>query len=85
VLTLALRAADENCLAPFAQALGRGRCGLCLPLLVGDTVSTLGPLTISTPRSAGCLRSTGPSLDRPRRRSSDVSGTIATPLSASRF
>jgi thiamine-monophosphate kinase len=47
VLTLALRAADEAWLTPFARGLGED-AGLfgCL-LLGGDTVSTPGPLMIS--------------------------------------
>ncbi len=47
VLTLALRAADENWLAPFARALGEDAAAYDCPLLGGDTVSTPGPLTIS--------------------------------------
>ncbi|MGB3865186.1 MAG: thiamine-phosphate kinase, partial [Xanthobacteraceae bacterium] len=47
VLTLALRAADESWLAPFARALGEDAAAYDCPLLGGDTVSTPGPLTIS--------------------------------------
>src|SRR5689334_4602627 len=47
VLTLALRQADENWLAPFAQALGEDSRQFGCPLLGGDTVSTPGPLMIS--------------------------------------
>src|ERR1700723_1701867 len=47
VLTLALRAADDAWLAPFARALGEDAAHFGCPLLGGDTVSTPGPLTIS--------------------------------------
>jgi thiamine-monophosphate kinase len=47
VLTLALRAADENWLEPFARALGEDAKSFGCPLLGGDTVSTPGPVTIS--------------------------------------
>src|SRR3954447_19161800 len=47
VLTLALRAADEAWLKPFAAALGEDAKSYGCPLLGGDTVSTPGPLTIS--------------------------------------
>src|ERR1700731_3198558 len=47
VLTLALRAADENWLEPFARALGEDAKSFASPLLGGDTVSTPGPVTIS--------------------------------------
>ena len=47
VLTLALRAADEAWLAPFARALGEDAAAFGCPLLGGDTVSTPGPLMIS--------------------------------------
>jgi thiamine-monophosphate kinase len=47
VLTLALRAADENWLKPFARALGEDAKSFACPLLGGDTVSTPGPVTIS--------------------------------------
>jgi thiamine-monophosphate kinase len=47
VLTLALRAADENWLALFARGLGGDAAAFRCPLLGGDTVSTPGPLTIS--------------------------------------
>jgi thiamine-monophosphate kinase len=47
VLTLALRAADEAWLKPFAQALGEDCARFGCPLLGGDTVSTPGPLMIS--------------------------------------
>ena len=47
VLTLALRAADEAWLRPFAQALGEDTTKFGCPLLGGDTVSTPGPLMIS--------------------------------------
>src|ERR1700749_2198834 len=47
VLTLALRAADENWLEPFSRALGEDAKSFACPLLGGDTVSTPGPVTIS--------------------------------------
>jgi thiamine-monophosphate kinase len=47
VLTLALRAADENWLGPFARGLGEDAKSFACPLLGGDTVSTPGPLMIS--------------------------------------
>jgi thiamine-monophosphate kinase len=47
VLTLALRAADDAWLKPFARALGEDATHFDCPLLGGDTVSTPGPLTIS--------------------------------------
>jgi thiamine-monophosphate kinase len=47
VLTLALRAADEAWLEPFAQAIGEDATKFGCPLLGGDTVSTPGPLMIS--------------------------------------
>lgn len=47
VLTLALRAADDAWLAPFALALGEDAARFRCPLLGGDTVSTPGPLMIS--------------------------------------
>ena len=47
VLTLALRAADDAWLSPFARALGEDAAHFGCPLLGGDTVSTPGPLTIS--------------------------------------
>jgi thiamine-monophosphate kinase len=47
VLTLALRAADEAWLEPFARALGEDAAQFGCPLLGGDTVSTPGPLMIS--------------------------------------
>jgi thiamine-monophosphate kinase len=47
VLTLALRAADDAWLAPFARALGEDAATFQCPLLGGDTVSTPGPLMIS--------------------------------------
>ena len=47
VLTLALRAADEAWLQPFATALGEDAAQFGCPLLGGDTVSTPGPLMIS--------------------------------------
>jgi thiamine-monophosphate kinase len=47
VLTLALRAADEKWLEPFARALGEDAKSFVCPLLGGDTVSTPGPVTIS--------------------------------------
>jgi len=47
VLTLALRAADEAWLTPFARGLGEDAGLLGCPLLGGDTVSTPGPLMIS--------------------------------------
>src|SRR5881628_366409 len=39
VLTLALRAADDSWLAPFARALGEDAAFFRCPLLGGDTVS----------------------------------------------
>src|SRR4051794_18863857 len=47
VLTLALRAADDAWLAPFARGLGEDAAHFACPLLGGDTVSTPGPLMIS--------------------------------------
>ena len=47
VLTLALRAADDAWLKPFAQGLGEDAAQFGCPLLGGDTVSTPGPLMIS--------------------------------------
>ena len=47
VLTLALRAADEAWLTPFARGLGADAGLFGCPLLGGDTVSTPGPLMIS--------------------------------------
>jgi thiamine-monophosphate kinase len=47
VLTLALRAVDENWLTAFAHSLGEDARHYACPLLGGDTVSTPGPLTIS--------------------------------------
>lgn len=47
VLTLALREANEEWLAPFARALGEDATTFGCPVLGGDTVSTPGPLMIS--------------------------------------
>jgi thiamine-monophosphate kinase len=47
VLTLALRAADDAWLTPFARGLGEDAALFRCPLLGGDTVSTPGPLMIS--------------------------------------
>ena len=47
VLTLALREAKEQWLAPFAGALGEDAVTFNCPVLGGDTVSTPGPLVIS--------------------------------------
>src|ERR1700728_5165437 len=47
VLTLALRAADDAWLAPFARGLGEDAAQFGCPLLGGDTVSTPGPVMIS--------------------------------------
>ncbi|MBN8981763.1 MAG: thiamine-phosphate kinase [Rhizobiales bacterium] len=47
VLTLALREAADDWLAPFAKALGEDIGTFQCPLLGGDTVSTPGPLSIS--------------------------------------
>jgi thiamine-monophosphate kinase len=47
VLTLALRAADDAWLEPFARGLGEDAALFGCPLLGGDTVSTPGPLMIS--------------------------------------
>jgi thiamine-monophosphate kinase len=47
VLTLALRDAGEEWLAPFAKAIGEDAEKFGCPLLGGDTVSTPGPLMIS--------------------------------------
>lgn len=47
VLTLALREAREEWLAPFARALGEDAAAFRCPLLGGDTVSTPGPVMIS--------------------------------------
>lgn len=47
VLTLALREARDEWLAPFAHALGEDASAFGCPVLGGDTVSTPGPLMIS--------------------------------------
>jgi thiamine-monophosphate kinase len=47
VLTLALREARDEWLAPFAHALGEDAALFGCPVLGGDTVSTPGPLMIS--------------------------------------
>lgn len=47
VLTLALREARDEWLAPFARALGEDASAFGCPVLGGDTVSTPGPLMIS--------------------------------------
>jgi thiamine-monophosphate kinase len=47
VLTLALRAADDAWLAPFARGLGEDAAMFGCALLGGDTVSTPGPQMIS--------------------------------------
>jgi thiamine-monophosphate kinase len=47
VLTLALRAADDAWLTPFARGLGEDTVRFGCPLLGGDTVSTPGPQMIS--------------------------------------
>src|SRR5712675_71968 len=47
VLMLALRAADDAWLKPFARGLGDDAVLFGCPLLGGDTVSTPGPLMIS--------------------------------------
>jgi thiamine-monophosphate kinase len=47
VLTLALRAADDAWLTPFARGLGEDAGHFGAPLLGGDTVSTPGPLMVS--------------------------------------
>src|SRR6266704_2850361 len=47
VLTLALRAADDAWLTPFARGLGEDAAQFGCPLLGGDTVSTPGPLMVS--------------------------------------
>src|SRR3954449_11279992 len=47
VLTLALRAADDAWLTPFARGLGSDAGLFGCPLLGGDTVSTPGPVMIS--------------------------------------
>jgi thiamine-monophosphate kinase len=47
VLTLALRAADDMWLTPFARGLGEDAIQFGCPLLGGDTVSTPGPVMIS--------------------------------------
>jgi thiamine-monophosphate kinase len=47
VLTLALRAADDAWLKPFARGLDSDAGLFACPLLGGDTVSTPGPLMIS--------------------------------------
>ena len=47
VLTLALRQASDEWLAPFARALGEDATAFGCPVLGGDTVSTPGPLMIS--------------------------------------
>jgi thiamine-monophosphate kinase len=47
VLTLALQAADDAWLEPFARGLGEDAAQFGCPLLGGDTVSTPGPKMIS--------------------------------------
>jgi thiamine-monophosphate kinase len=47
VLTLALRAADDAWLTPFAHGLAADSRAFGCPLLGGDTVSTPGPVMIS--------------------------------------
>jgi thiamine-monophosphate kinase len=47
VLTLALRAADDAWLAPFARGLAEDAATYRCALLGGDTVSTPGPLMVS--------------------------------------
>jgi thiamine-monophosphate kinase len=47
VLTLALREARDEWLAPFARALGEDAVDFGCPVLGGDTVSTPGPLMVS--------------------------------------
>src|SRR4051795_5663067 len=47
VLTLALRSAEDDWLAPFARGLGEDAERFRCPLLGGDTVSTPGPLMVS--------------------------------------
>jgi thiamine-monophosphate kinase len=47
VLTLALRAADDAWLKPFAHGLSEDAVHFGCPLLGGDTVSTPGPLMVS--------------------------------------
>lgn len=47
VLTLALRKASDEWLAPFTRALGEDASLFGCPVLGGDTVSTPGPLMIS--------------------------------------
>ena len=47
VLTLALRQASDQWLAPFARALGEDAAAFGCPVLGGDTVSTPGPLMVS--------------------------------------
>jgi thiamine-monophosphate kinase len=47
VLTLALRAADDTWLTPFAHGLGEDADHFGCPLLGGDTVATPGPLMVS--------------------------------------
>ncbi len=47
VLTLALKAARNEWLAPFSRSLGEDATAFDCPLLGGDTVSTPGPLMIS--------------------------------------
>jgi thiamine-monophosphate kinase len=47
VLTLALRAADDAWLAPFARGLAEDAASFGCALLGGDTVSTPGPLMVS--------------------------------------
>jgi len=69
-LTLALRAADDAWLGPFAQALGDDARVFRCPLLGGDTVSTPGPLMISVtafgrlPRATMVPRTAGRAGDR---------------------
>ncbi len=47
VLTVALREARDEWLAPFARVLGEDASAFGCPVLGGDTVSTPGPLMIS--------------------------------------
>lgn len=77
VLTLALREARDEWLAPFARALGEDAGQFKCPLLGGDTVSTPGPLTISI--TAFGLVAPGKMVRRTGARAGDrlaVTGTI---------
>ena len=69
VLTLALRAADDAWLTPFARGLGEDAGLFGCPLLGGDTVSTPGPRDdFDHGVRAGAAGQDGPSQRRETRR-----------------